>query len=74
MHHANSGTVVIPEHTTLLVGDGEQVIPGPPPDFEVNAEWSRLEEAGHVVLPPGFFTKEGWTDFYGTLLEIILGD
>lgn len=66
---------MIPEHTVLLVGDGEEVIPGPPPpDFEVNAEWGRFEEAGHVVLPPGFFTKEGWTDFYGTLLEIILGD
>ena len=53
MHHSNSGTIVVPEHTpALLIGDGEEVIAGPPLDFEANTKLDKLEEAGHVVLPP----------------------
>ena len=65
MHHSNSGTIVVPEHTpALLIGDGEEVIARPPLDFEANTKLDKLEEAGHVVLPPGeLFSPDGWTGF-----------
>ena len=65
MHYSNSGTIVVPEpNPALLIVDGEELIAGPPLDFEANTKLDKLDEAGHVVLPHGeLLSPEGWTGF-----------